>query len=185
MTNKPSNAQIGGAHYKNMPIQPAEFCQKNGLNFCESAVVKYVCRHGSKNGAEDIRKAIHFLELILEWNYNDSGRQPSDMDVYQQAASETAVYPTLGHSIVYPALGLAGEAGEVAEKVKKMCRDDGLVLTGERRNMIRKELGDVLWYVSEVARQAGLSLRDIAWGNIEKLNMRQAQGTLNGDGDDR
>jgi len=60
---------VAGNHYKDMPIQPAEFCQRNRLNFCESAVIKYVCRHGNKNGVEDIRKAIHFLNLLIEFEY--------------------------------------------------------------------------------------------------------------------
>lgn len=184
---KASDTQVAGGHYKDMPIQPAEFNQKNRLPFCESAVVKYVCRHQSKNGAIDVQKAIHFLHLLLEWDYGhlDPIPKPSDLDLYQTAAAETAIYPSLGHAIVYPALGLAGEAGEVAEKVKKMCRDDGCVLTEERRAAIKKELGDVLWYVSETARQAGLSLSEIAAENIKKLHSRQRQDMLNGDGDNR
>jgi hypothetical protein len=62
--------QEGGDHYKTMKIQPVEFCQRNGLNFCESSAIKYICRHKRKNGAEDIRKAIHFLELLLEVEYS-------------------------------------------------------------------------------------------------------------------
>lgn len=61
--------QVAGDHYKKLVIQPVEFCQKNKLTYCESAVVKYVCRHREKKGAEDIRKAIHFLELLLELEY--------------------------------------------------------------------------------------------------------------------
>lgn len=66
---KASDRQEGGQHYKDFPIQPAEFCQRNRLNWCESNVVKYVSRHRDKKGAEDIRKAIHYLELLLEWEY--------------------------------------------------------------------------------------------------------------------
>lgn len=61
--------QESGDHYKSLPIQPAEFCQRNGLGYCESSVIKYVCRHKRKNGAEDIRKAIHFLQILLEIEY--------------------------------------------------------------------------------------------------------------------
>lgn len=61
--------QEGGSHYKSLPIQPVEFCQRNGLGYCESSVIKYVCRHRVKNKEEDIRKAIHFLELLLEIEY--------------------------------------------------------------------------------------------------------------------
>lgn len=186
---KASNQQVGGNHYKTMPIQPAEFCQKNKLPFCESAVVKYVVRHQSKHGAEDIKKAIHFLHLLLEWDYPLYSESPKEvlanMDVYQLACSETAIYPTLGHPIVYPALGLGGEVGEVAEKVKKMCRDDNCELSEERRQALKKELGDVFWYLSETARQAGFTLSEIATANIEKLKARKERGKLQGDGDDR
>lgn len=61
--------QVGGSHYKEFVIQPVEFCQKNKLNYCESAVVKYVCRHQHKNGRQDIEKAIHYLQLLLELEY--------------------------------------------------------------------------------------------------------------------
>ena len=62
-------AQVAGNHYKNLPIQPVEFCQKNKLTYCESAVIKYVTRHRENGKSEDIRKAIHFLELLLELEY--------------------------------------------------------------------------------------------------------------------
>jgi hypothetical protein len=61
--------QVDGGHYKDMAIQPTEYCQKNRLNFCESAVVKYVSRHQAKGGRKDIEKAIHFLEMLLEMEY--------------------------------------------------------------------------------------------------------------------
>lgn len=61
--------QVAGGHYKSLPIQPVEFCQRNKLLFCESAAIKYICRHRDKGGADDIRKAIHFLELLLELEY--------------------------------------------------------------------------------------------------------------------
>ena len=63
------NKQVGGSHYKDMPIQPVEYAQRNKLNFIEGCVIKYVSRHRSKNGAEDIEKAIHFLNLLLELEY--------------------------------------------------------------------------------------------------------------------
>tara|TARA_R100000781_G_scaffold82542_1_gene50852 strand:- start:985 stop:1191 length:207 start_codon:yes stop_codon:yes gene_type:complete len=61
--------QVGGNHYKNMKIQPAEFINKNGLQFAEGNAIKYICRHKYKNGEEDVRKAIHYLEMILERDY--------------------------------------------------------------------------------------------------------------------
>src|SRR6056297_2609427 len=68
------NKQEGGTHYKYFPIQPVEFCHKNGIPFIEGSVIKYVCRHRNKNGAQDLKKAIHFLELLLELEY--SGEDP-------------------------------------------------------------------------------------------------------------
>lgn len=70
---KPTSAldkQVGGSHYKGMKIQHAVFCQVNGLPWCESAAIKYICRHKQKNGRQDIEKAIHYLELLLEIEYN-------------------------------------------------------------------------------------------------------------------
>lgn len=65
----PSALQVGGTHYKDMAIQPSEFSQRNELNWCEANVVKYVCRHRNKNGRQDVEKAIHYLQLLLEWEY--------------------------------------------------------------------------------------------------------------------
>lgn len=73
------SAQVGGGHYKDLPMQPVEFCQRNGLGFCESSAIKYVVRHKAKNGAQDIQKAIHFLRLLLEIEYGiveQGGVQP-------------------------------------------------------------------------------------------------------------
>lgn len=61
--------QIGGNHYKEMPIQPVEFCQRNKLKYCESAAIKYICRHREKGGRQDIEKAMHYLALLLELDY--------------------------------------------------------------------------------------------------------------------
>lgn len=65
------DTQVGGGHYKDMEIQPAYYCQKNRLNHCESAIVKYASRHQDKNGAEDIKKIIHYARMILEMEYGD------------------------------------------------------------------------------------------------------------------
>ena len=104
---------------------------------------------------------------------------------YQQRSRATAVYPGAGDNLLYPTLGLCGEAGEVAEKVKKMVRDDAGVLTAERRAALAKELGDVLWYVAQVATEADLDLDVIAAANLEKLLSRQERGVLQGSGDER
>jgi NTP pyrophosphatase (non-canonical NTP hydrolase) len=104
---------------------------------------------------------------------------------YQELSRRTATYPGAGDNIVYPTLGLAGEAGEVAEKVKKLLRDDDGVMSRERREALAGELGDVLWYVAQVATEAGLDLEDIAQGNLDKLLSRQRRGVLSGSGDSR
>ncbi len=71
ITDSALGTQVGGAHYKSMPIQVVEFCQKNSLNYCESNVVKYICRHKSKNGIEDLKKAKHYIELLMEIEYGE------------------------------------------------------------------------------------------------------------------
>jgi NTP pyrophosphatase (non-canonical NTP hydrolase) len=91
----------------------------------------------------------------------------------------TAIYPK-AQSIIYPALGLAGEAGEVAEKVKKWIRDGNL-----DRDAIAKELGDVMWYIAAMATDLDLDLDRIADMNIQKLADREMRGKIRGSGDDR
>lgn len=107
------------------------------------------------------------------------------LNEYQIRAKETAIYPTLGHPVVYPALGLAGEAGEVSEKVKKLMRDFDGNLTPSLALNIALEVSDVLWYIAAVANEIGYSLEEIASLNLAKLKSRQERGTLNGNGDHR
>ena len=104
---------------------------------------------------------------------------------YQKSSRKTALYPDVGNNFIYPTLGLAGEAGEVAEKIKKVLRDNNGVVDESRREEIAKELGDVLWYVTQVASEHGLSLDVIAKQNIEKLYSRLERGKLSGSGDSR
>jgi NTP pyrophosphatase (non-canonical NTP hydrolase) len=104
---------------------------------------------------------------------------------YQQRSRATAVYPDAGDNLTYPALGLCGEAGECAEKVKKAIRDDGGVLSDERRAALAAELGDVLWYVAQLATEARLDLDEIAEDNLAKLLSRRDRGVLQGSGDAR
>ena len=108
-----------------------------------------------------------------------------NLNDYQYRASKTAIYPKLGHTVVYPALGLAGEAGEVAEKVKKMCRDDGCVMSEETRKAIALENADCLWYIAAIATELGYTLSEIAEMNLEKLESRKSRGALGGSGDNR
>jgi NTP pyrophosphatase (non-canonical NTP hydrolase) len=108
-----------------------------------------------------------------------------ELSDYQERSRATAVYPGLGANLLYPTLGLCGEAGEVAEKIKKMVRDDAGVLSPERREALAKELGDVLWYVAQLATEAGLDLDAVAAGNLDKLLSRRERDVLRGSGDDR
>ena len=107
-----------------------------------------------------------------------------DFGDYQQKARDTAVYPR-EYSILYPTLGMCGEAGEVAEKVKKVIRDKGGEFNDFDRMAIRKELGDVLWYMAQICSDLDFHLDSVAWTNIEKLRRRKEDGTLRGSGDDR
>ena len=107
-----------------------------------------------------------------------------ELSEYQLLSRHTAEYPREAW-LAYPALGLAGEAGEVAEHAKKAIRDDGGAITDERREALAKELGDVLWYVSQLASELGLELDEIAADNLEKLFSRQRRGVLSGSGDNR
>lgn len=91
---------------------------------------------------------------------------------YQELASRTALYPGRLNNIEYPTLGLAGEAGEVANIVKKIQRDSGGVVTDETRAKLKDELGDVLWYISACADELGLTLTEIAEYNVGKLSKR-------------
>ncbi len=108
-----------------------------------------------------------------------------DFTEYQQKAKHTAKYPVIGHRVIYPTLGLANEAGEVAGKIKKIFRDKEGVISKEDREALKAELGDVLWYLAQVATELGLSLGEIAEHNIAKLLDRQARGKIHGDGDNR
>ena len=86
--------------------------------------------------------------------------------------------------LAYAALGLNGEAGEVAEKIKKAWRDDSVV-TEERKQEVKKELGDTLWYLAQVCTELGLSMSDVAESNIAKLADRRERNVLAGSGDNR
>lgn len=115
----------------------------------------------------------------LEYLFDVYKNRPLSLNEYQKLASKTAIYKST-HAILYPALGLAGEAGEVANKVKKMLRDGDF-----NRQAVAAEVGDVLWYVSALCRDLNIDLQDIAMQNLEKLYGRKARGTLKGSGDTR
>ena len=111
--------------------------------------------------------------------YKEVYKDMMSLGQYQSAAAKTAMYKH-NHKVLYPALGLAGEAGEVANKVKKMLRDDNL-----DKNAIASEIGDVLWYAAMLSKDLNIELHDVAMKNLEKLYGRKQRGTIQGDGDER
>jgi NTP pyrophosphatase (non-canonical NTP hydrolase) len=108
-----------------------------------------------------------------------------NLNDYQLTALDTAMYPHKGCNFTYPALGLAGEAGEVADKLKKVIRDNNGDLTQGVRDAVAKEIGDVLWYVAVLAYEMGYDLSDIAQMNVDKLASRKERGVITGSGDNR
>ncbi|HEX6270680.1 MAG TPA: nucleoside triphosphate pyrophosphohydrolase family protein [Anaerolineales bacterium] len=104
---------------------------------------------------------------------------------YQTKSRKTAGYPAIGHSVIYPTLGLVNEAGEVAGKIKKVFRDKDGQISEETREALKAELGDVLWYLAQVATELDVSLNEIAEHNIAKLYDRLDRGKIRGEGDTR
>jgi len=109
-----------------------------------------------------------------------------EFDKYQDHTIDTAAYPDAGSgsisAIVYCALAAAGEAGEIANKVKKMMRDED---TSELRDAIFKEIGDTQWYLASLCRELGGSLANVAEKNLAMLRRRQSTNTIHGSGDNR
>ena len=124
------------------------------------------------------------LELGAQSNESNKYKKVSDLDMYQQVAKTTAIYPR-EQAIIYPTLGLTGEAGEVANKVKKIIRDGTNKNNENLVQEISAEIGDCLWYISVLADDIGVKLSDIANGNLEKLANRRKKGTIHGSGDKR
>ena len=108
-----------------------------------------------------------------------------DLNAYQHGARQTARYPDVGANPIYPTLGLCGEAGEVADKVKKVLRDRGGDFGPDIRDDLRLELGDVLWYVAQLATELGLDLDEVAGANLAKLASRGDRNVIGGSGDRR
>ncbi len=104
---------------------------------------------------------------------------------YQKKSRVTALYPNKDNNYIYPVLGLAGESGEVAEKFKKIIRDKEGKISEETKEELKKELGDVLWYASQIASELKISLNDVAENNIDKLQSRLKRGVIGGSGDNR
>ena len=108
-----------------------------------------------------------------------------NLNEYQFKSRETALYPNAGENPIYPTLGLTGEAGEVADKVKKVLRDRGGVFDEGAKEAIMLELDDVLWYVSQLSSELGFKLEDVAIANLNKLSSRSKRGRISGEGDNR
>lgn len=108
---------------------------------------------------------------------------------YHNSVNPLAQYPGRGSNLIYPALGLAGEAGETVDKIKKLWRNKnisaGTQLSPEDKKALLHELGDVLWYVDALAEEAGSSLGEVAFMNAEKLHDRRARGVIKSEGDNR
>ena len=110
-----------------------------------------------------------------------------NFDEYQKQATKTAQFKgrTREYAIMYSCMGLAGETGEVIEKVKKVMRNNYGKMSAEERYQIKMEIGDVLWYLSQVARFSGVSLEDAAKANVKKLADRRKRGVISSEGDNR
>lgn len=108
-----------------------------------------------------------------------------DFTLYQSESRKTWGLVHTDHAIVYPTLGLANEAGEVAGKVKKLFRDKGGEISADDREELKYELGDVLWYLTQICTELDLTLEEVAEANITKLLSRLERGTIGGDGDKR
>lgn len=116
-------------------------------------------------------------------NFNEYQNQAIQTDVAHNATTESARY----NGYMEKVLGLAGETGEVLEKIKKMIRDkDGVFsISNEDRESLQKELGDVLWYLSAIAYYNNIELQDVAVHNLEKLEDRKKRNKIHGSGDNR
>ncbi len=106
-------------------------------------------------------------------------------NIYQRESRKTWGVIPMNHPIVYPTMGLVNEAGEVAGKVKKIFRDREGVISDKDRQELKKELGDVLWYLTQICTELDLTLEEVAEANLVKLFSRLERGTIRGDGDER
>jgi NTP pyrophosphatase (non-canonical NTP hydrolase) len=116
-------------------------------------------------------------EDLEAWEYYDAADMT--LNAYQNTAAKTAIYKA-EHQVIYPALGLAAEAGEVANKVKKILRDGTF-----DRHAIADEVGDCLWYIAALCRDLNVDMGAVAQMNLDKLQDRQKRGKLSGSGDKR
>lgn len=117
---------------------------------------------------------------------SNTPKAPLSFEAYAHAAGQTATYPGRGSgTLTYPVLGLNGEAGEVAEKLKKVIRDHDGKLSDAQRDALIKELGDVLWYVAACCHELDVPMHEVAQRNLDKLASRKQRGVISGSGDER
>ena len=109
----------------------------------------------------------------------------TDFNKYQKECRKTAIYPKIGKNFIYPTIGLVGEAGEIANKVKKVIRDDNSKLNNKNREELAYELGDIMWYVAQLSTELNIKLSKVVEMNIEKLTQRMKKNTVHGSGDHR
>lgn len=117
--------------------------------------------------------------------YQRSTVKLDDFNAYQRESRKTWSLIHTDHAIVYPTLGLTNEAGEVAGKVKKIFRDKGGQISEQDREALKQELGDVLWYLTQICTELDITLQEVAEANIEKLFSRLERNQIRGDGDHR
>ncbi len=144
-------------------------------------IIKYLKDDRPAHAYASIRRYMEHLG----YDNNEIRKHNINFIEYQIEARKTAVYPNINNNLWYPSLGLCGESGEVAEKIKKIFRDNNREVTQEKKNDLKKELGDVLWYLSNLASELDISLEDVAITNISKLKERKDNNKLHGSGDNR
>lgn len=110
-----------------------------------------------------------------------------DFDEYEKRARSTATFEgkQAEYELMYLTIGISGEAGEIAEKVKKILRNDDGVITDEKREALKNEVGDVLWYLSQFSRTLGFTFSEAAEANLKKLADRRARNVIKSTGDNR
>lgn len=108
-----------------------------------------------------------------------------DFDEYQKMTRKTAVYPHKGKNFIFPAIGLFGESGEIANKIKKVVRDDSNKITNERKEEIAGEVGDMLWYTAQLLTELKINFSDVVNHNLVKISKRVKENKIHGSGDNR
>ena len=121
----------------------------------------------------------------MEPSVDDNDVKQLTFSDYQRLALTTAKYPNVGSNYVYPLFGLAGESGEIFEKVKKVQRDNDGVFTEEKKLELKKEIGDTFWYLAALCSEFKFDMGDVATLNLQKLFSRRERDVIGGSGDNR